>query len=282
MSRGVERHPVPTMARREHGGREDARDRALDRPAGTAPAATGGSSGKRSRERARPASGPFPPELHPLLTQGAGARSGIDALYSHQAQALEAAWSGPDVVTTGTASGKSLCFNLPTLDILCRDPSPGALPVPDQGPGPGPGARARRGWTTSAVRPPSTTATRREARAGDPPPRQPGLTNPDMLHVGILPHHEAWATFANLPSSWSMRRTSIAACSAHTCERAAAPAPDRRRLRHRAPIPARLGDHRQPGGARRAPDRPRGLRADRRRRLPTAGRDRDLEPAGHR
>src|SRR4051794_41337022 len=48
-------------------------------------------------------------------------RVGIDALYAHQAEALEAAWSGPTIVTTGTASGKSLCFNLPTLDVLCGD-----------------------------------------------------------------------------------------------------------------------------------------------------------------
>src|SRR5439155_1490678 len=52
---------------------------------------------------------------------------GIDRLYSHQADALHAAWAGPTIVTTGTASGKSLCFQLPTLDVLCRDAKARAL-----------------------------------------------------------------------------------------------------------------------------------------------------------
>ena len=49
------------------------------------------------------------------------AKVGIERLYEHQAEAVAAAWQGPAIVTTGTASGKSLCFNLPTLDVLCRD-----------------------------------------------------------------------------------------------------------------------------------------------------------------
>ena len=62
----------------------------------------------------------LPSELHPDLLAGLR-RTGIESLYAHQAQALEAAWEGPVIVTTGTASGKSLCFNLPTLEVLCRD-----------------------------------------------------------------------------------------------------------------------------------------------------------------
>src|SRR5918997_482389 len=50
-----------------------------------------------------------------------------ERLYSHQAEALHAAWAGPTVVTTGTASGKSLCFQLPTLDVLHRDGKARAL-----------------------------------------------------------------------------------------------------------------------------------------------------------
>src|SRR3954449_12958632 len=69
---------------------------------------------------------PIPAALHPAVRAGLE-RAGIDALYSHQAEALEAAWAGPTIVTTGTASGKSLCFNLPTLDVLCRDPRARAL-----------------------------------------------------------------------------------------------------------------------------------------------------------
>src|SRR4051794_22627167 len=69
---------------------------------------------------------PIPADLHPAV-RGGLARVGIDALYSHQAEALEAAWAGPTIVTTGTASGKSLCFNLPTLDVLCNDTRARAL-----------------------------------------------------------------------------------------------------------------------------------------------------------
>src|SRR3982750_869874 len=69
---------------------------------------------------------PIPPDPHPDVVAGLG-RAGIDALYSHQAAAFEAAAAGPTIVTTGTASGKSLCFNLPTLDVLCTDPRARAL-----------------------------------------------------------------------------------------------------------------------------------------------------------
>src|SRR5829696_5020610 len=55
------------------------------------------------------------------------AARGIERLYSHQAQAVHAAWAGPTIVTTGTASGKSMCFQLPTLDVLCRDAKARAL-----------------------------------------------------------------------------------------------------------------------------------------------------------
>src|ERR1044071_8580995 len=68
----------------------------------------------------------IPDELHPTVADALRAR-GIDALWAHQADALFAGWAGPTIVTTGTASGKSLCFNLPTLDVLCRDPRARAL-----------------------------------------------------------------------------------------------------------------------------------------------------------
>ena len=62
----------------------------------------------------------IPDGLHPKLVR-ALTSVGVDALYSHQAEALHAAMAGDFIVTTGTASGKSLCFNLPTLDVLLRD-----------------------------------------------------------------------------------------------------------------------------------------------------------------
>src|SRR4051794_16009187 len=73
---------------------------------------------------ARPAAipGALPPALREALE-----RTGVTGLWSHQAAALESAWAGPTIVTTGTASGKSLAFNLPVLDTLARDPRARAL-----------------------------------------------------------------------------------------------------------------------------------------------------------
>ena len=68
----------------------------------------------------------LPPELHPEVVAALRAR-GVEQLWSHQAEALYAAWAGPTIFTTGTASGKSLCFQLPTLDTLCRDARARAL-----------------------------------------------------------------------------------------------------------------------------------------------------------
>ena len=75
----------------------------------------------QSAVNARPGhEAPIPDELHPEVADALRAR-GIERLWSHQAEAIHAAWAGPMIVTTGTASGKSLCFQLPTLDVLCRD-----------------------------------------------------------------------------------------------------------------------------------------------------------------
>jgi DEAD/DEAH box helicase domain-containing protein len=141
-----------------------------------------------------------PEELHPDVL-AALARLGVERLYSHQAQALHAAWAGPTIVTTGTASGKSLCFNLPTLDVLCRDARARALYLyptkalaQDQ-------ARALQAFRlTKRVRPAIYDGdTPREARGQIRKSANVVLTNPDMLHVGILPNHAAWAElFANL------------------------------------------------------------------------------------
>src|ERR1700693_4188333 len=67
-----------------------------------------------------------PPGLNASVTR-ALERAGIESLYAHQAQALEAAFEGPTIVTTGTASGKSLCFQLPTLQVLTDDRAARAL-----------------------------------------------------------------------------------------------------------------------------------------------------------
>jgi DEAD/DEAH box helicase domain-containing protein len=141
-----------------------------------------------------------PPELHPEVL-AALERIGIERLYSHQAQALHAATEGPTIVTTGTASGKSLCFNLPTLHILCEQARARALYLyptkalaQDQ-------ARALNAFgLTKRVRPAIYDGdTPRESRADIRLKANVVLTNPDMLHVGILPNHAAWAElFANL------------------------------------------------------------------------------------
>ena len=140
------------------------------------------------------------PELHPDVL-AALERMGVERLYSHQAEALHSAWQGPTIITTGTASGKSMCFNLPTLDVLCRDARARALYLyptkalaQDQ-------ARALAGFgLTKRVRPAIYDGdTPREARAEIRRNANVVLTNPDMLHVGILPNHAAWAElFANL------------------------------------------------------------------------------------
>jgi DEAD/DEAH box helicase domain-containing protein len=141
-----------------------------------------------------------PADLHPTVAQGL-ANAGIDALYTHQAQALRDAWEATTIVTTGTASGKSLCFNLPTLEVLCTDAKARALYLyptkalaQDQ-------ARALNAFGLhKQVRPAIYDGdTKREERLAIRRRSNLVLTNPDMLHVGILPNHAAWADFfANL------------------------------------------------------------------------------------
>ncbi len=144
-----------------------------------------------------------PPSLAPALTQALIAR-GIGQLYSHQAAALEHADAGRNVVVvTPTASGKTLCYNLPVLNRLIAEP----------------GARAMYLFPTKALAEDqlqefqgAVDTMGSDIRAftydGDTPQdarkaiRQRAnvvLTNPDMLHAGILPHHTKWAkAFENL------------------------------------------------------------------------------------
>src|SRR5439155_581570 len=70
---------------------------------------------------------PVPDEVHPAVRE-ALARRGIEALFSHQEEAWDSVMRrGHMIVTTGTASGKSLCFNLPVLHMLSTDPRARAL-----------------------------------------------------------------------------------------------------------------------------------------------------------
>ena len=135
----------------------------------------------------------LPAGLDPRVT-AALERMGITGLYSHQGEAWDAATRGENfLVTTGTASGKSLAFNLPVLDAIVREPTARALYLyptkaltQDQ-------ARGIAGFRLPGVRP--------AIYDGDTEPERRGqirktanviLTNPDMLHVGILPNHDRW------------------------------------------------------------------------------------------
>ncbi|MHB1809268.1 MAG: DEAD/DEAH box helicase [Solirubrobacteraceae bacterium] len=143
---------------------------------------------------------PPPRELHPEALR-ALANAGIERLYSHQAQAVHAAWQKATIVTTGTASGKSLCFNLPTLDVLCRDPQARALYLyPTKALAQDQARALARFDLPRRVRPAIYDGdTPRASRAEIRRRNNVVLTNPDMLHVGVLPNHEAWAElFANL------------------------------------------------------------------------------------
>jgi len=172
----------------------------------------------RSEPARPPQLEPLPAELHPALA-AALRRRGIHALYSHQADAWRHACRGEHfVVVTGTASGKTLCYNLPVLDRLFNSPESRALYIfptkalaQDQ-------ASALENLVQAAeaaAADPSMIAPELQTRArltrvpvavydGDTPSSaRPAIrrnarliiTNPDMLHTGILPHHTAWAEF---------------------------------------------------------------------------------------
>jgi DEAD/DEAH box helicase domain-containing protein len=135
----------------------------------------------------------IPSALHPDVIAGLE-RGGIERLYSHQAQALESAWERTTIVTTGTASGKSLCFNLPTLDALCRDAFSRALYLyPTKALAQDQGRALNAFGLTKQVRPAIYDGdTPRDTRGDVRRRANVVLTNPDMLHLGILPHHGSW------------------------------------------------------------------------------------------
>src|SRR5579859_4381241 len=145
----------------------------------------------------------IPASVQPRLRE-ALIRRNIPKLYSHQAEAFELAKTGQNVViVTPTASGKTLCYNLPVLDLVLRDPE----------------ARAIYLYPTKALAEDQLhefqTAvdeiggdlcaftydgdTPQDARKAIRQRASVVMTNPDMLHSGILPHHTKWAKlFENL------------------------------------------------------------------------------------
>lgn len=145
---------------------------------------------------ARPASyssleTPLPQALASLL-----ATSGYTRFYTHQAEAIDAARRGKSVViATATSSGKSLCYHVPTLEAIGASTKARALYLfptkalaQDQARSlrsiaPGIPVATFDGDTPAFER----TAIRKNSRIV--------ITNPDMLHLGILPHHQSWSTF---------------------------------------------------------------------------------------
>ncbi|HEX9043449.1 MAG TPA: DEAD/DEAH box helicase [Candidatus Limnocylindrales bacterium] len=139
---------------------------------------------------------PVPGWLDPRIAAGLAAR-GIGSLYTHQAEAVEAVRAGEDVVVvTPTASGKTLCYTLPVLQGIAEDPSARALWLfptkalgQDQVAELADLARASDLTVSAATYDGDTPAPIRSAirTAG-----QVVVTNPDMLHAAILPHHTKW------------------------------------------------------------------------------------------
>jgi DEAD/DEAH box helicase domain-containing protein len=139
----------------------------------------------------------LPDDLDPRVRDAIG----VPQLYAHQRAAWDAAERGENVmVTTGTASGKTLAFNLPVLDALARQPKTRALYLyptkalaQDQ-------FRTLSGYRVPKLKP--------AIYDGDTPTEQRWqirkwsnviLTNPDMVHVGLLPNHDRWGdVLANL------------------------------------------------------------------------------------
>ncbi|HEY4122469.1 MAG TPA: DEAD/DEAH box helicase [Byssovorax sp.] len=140
---------------------------------------------------------PLPEAIDPRLGAALEGR-GIDRVYAHQDQAIRAAMSKRHVVVaTPTASGKSLCFHLPVLSALANEPDASALylyPTKALARDQEAGVRAliaESGLAIPAIVYDGDTPgdARRAAREKSPIV----MTNPDMLHAGILPHHANWA-----------------------------------------------------------------------------------------
>lgn len=129
----------------------------------------------------------------PLETQG------IEVLYSHQAEAINAIRNGENViVATPAASGKSLCYHLPVLEALLQDRAAKALYLfptkalaQDQGKSLDnlipEGKRIRHGIFDGDTPTRDRAEIRRSSRIL--------ITNPDMLHLGVLPNHQSWHRF---------------------------------------------------------------------------------------
>jgi DEAD/DEAH box helicase domain-containing protein len=166
-----------------------------------------------SPPRFAPLSRPWPRALDGVLE-----RRGIRGLYSHQAEGIDALRAGRNIiVSTPTASGKSLIYTLPVLEHFLRDPDSRALflfPLKALARDQLAAFDALCAHWPKAARPAAavydgdtTGHFRRKIRDNLP---QVLFTNPEMLHLSLLPHHRLWAgLFAGL--------TLVVADEAHTC-----------------------------------------------------------------
>lgn len=136
------------------------------------------------------------PPLHPLLAERLADR-GVERLYRHQARAIRHVRAGDNtVVVAGTAGGKTLCYQAPIVESILAEPKTAALLLyPTK-------ALAQdqlRSFADLGI-PEVVAATYDGDTASDDRARvrrraNVVLTNPDMLHVGILPAHDRWADF---------------------------------------------------------------------------------------
>ncbi len=131
--------------------------------------------------------------------QSALSAAGVDRLYDHQAQAIEAARRGENViVATGTSSGKSLCYNLPVFEAILEEPLSRALYLfPTK-------VLAQDQLRALSTLLPAVHTARAAVYDGDTPAGARAeirrratilLSNPDMLHRSILPQHARWGSF---------------------------------------------------------------------------------------
>lgn len=147
---------------------------------------------------ARPARhAPWPEWASPDVVAALRAAQGVEEPWTHQAEGANAAWAGQHVViATGTASGKSMVYQLPVLSRLSSDPRATALYVSP--------TKALAADQLRAVAELGVDGVRPAAYDGDTPRVERDwvraharwvFTNPDMLHHGILPSHARWARF---------------------------------------------------------------------------------------
>ncbi len=141
-----------------------------------------------------------PGGLHPAVREALAA-DGIGQLYCHQAEAIGKVRQGRHVVVvTGTASGKTLCYNIPIVEAAIADPSATAMFLyptkalaQDQLRGIGRFRNPQAGadFLAGTYDGDTPQGLRRKLRSGG----RFILTNPDMLHQGILPNHARWNRF---------------------------------------------------------------------------------------